>query len=85
MLFYPLVIPSSRDGSLHDTHGARGSQEPLPDTHEHAPAENSWHGSFENNWNDPSFRLEVPDITSDAFGDNGLYWLWDMSWAGADP
>ncbi|PWY62337.1 C6 transcription factor [Aspergillus eucalypticola CBS 122712] len=79
------IFLSLWDGSLQDTHGARDSQEQLPDTHEHAPAENSWHGSFENNWNDTSFPLEVPDIASDAFGDNGLYWLWDMSWAGAEP
>ncbi|TPR07744.1 Antifungal protein [Aspergillus niger] len=78
------VIPSGKDGSFHDTHGARGSQEQLPDFQEHAPADSSWHGSFEDNWNDPSFPLGVPEITPEAFGDNGLYWLWDMSWAGTD-
>ena len=84
MSFYLIVIPSGKDGSLHDTHGARGSQEQLPDFQEHAPADSSWHGSFEDNWNDPSFPLGVPEITPEAFGDNGLYWLWDMSWAGTD-
>lgn len=84
MAFYPIVIPSGKDGSFHDTHGARGSQEQLPDFQEHAPADSSWHGSFEDNWNDPSFPLGVPEIAPEAFGDNGLYWLWDMSWAGTD-
>ncbi|GKZ20512.1 hypothetical protein AbraIFM66951_005836 [Aspergillus brasiliensis] len=78
------VIPSGKDGGFHESHGGRNIQEQPLEFQEHAPADSSWNASFANNWNDPSFPLEVPEITSDAFGDNGLYWLWDMSWAGTD-
>jgi hypothetical protein len=78
------VVPSGNDErsfnwcASGDIHQARGT---IQDTLQPDPA---WQQSAPNEWRDPSVSLGIMETATYGTGEQGLYWLWDMSWNGTE-
>lgn len=78
-----LVVPSGNDTLPSDWYAGRDGR--LGDTVTQPPGRtHTWPPSCESEWEIANIQSnEQFSPTQDNSGDQGLYWLWDMSWNGA--
>ncbi|KAL4985608.1 fungal-specific transcription factor domain-containing protein [Aspergillus falconensis] len=78
------VVPSSNDTLPSDLYAGADSHLTDATTQEHIRRTHVWPPSSEPEWDLANIRSNEPcGSAGDTNGDQGLYWLWDMSWNGA--
>jgi hypothetical protein len=76
-----LVLPLG-DDRFFDLHVDRDSHPPRDPLQESMRPDDQWQLYTPHDWNDPNVPAGSIETTTNGNGENGLYWLWDMSWNG---
>ncbi|CRG82806.1 putative transcriptional regulatory protein C1683,13c [Talaromyces islandicus] len=77
------VIPPG-DNRFFDSHVRSDSNPPRDLPQENMRSDDQWQLSVQRDWSDPNATSGSVENATDGNDEHGLYWLWDMSWNGAD-